>query len=109
MFLGDSNRGALNYYAPQVDAFTQYDVGVTAMLSMLSSVALQHSIEQKKVENLEAALESSRQIGMAIGILMASKLLTAEQAFEELRHASQRTHRKVRDIAAYVMDTGTLP
>ncbi len=109
IFLGETNRGALNYYAPQVDAFTQYDVGITAMLSMLSSVALRHSMEQKKVENLEAALESSRQIGMAIGILMASRLLTAEQGFEELRRASQRTHRKVRDIAAYVMDTGTLP
>ena len=109
VFLGDRDRGALNYYAPEVGAFTQFDVGVTTMLSVLSSIALQHTMAQEKVVNLEAALESSRQIGMAVGILMSSKLLTAEQAFDELRRASQRTHRKVRDIAEYVTETGVLP
>jgi hypothetical protein len=109
VLLGGDDRGAINYYAPEVDAFTQFDVGVAAMLSILSSIALRHSIEQRKVTNLEAALESSRQIGTAIGILMASQLMTADQAFDELRNASQRSHRKVRDIATYVNETGALP
>ena len=109
VFLGPDERGALNFYAPEVSAFTQYDVGVAGMLSIISSTALQATIQQQKVANLEAALESSRQIGMAIGILMARKLWTAEQAFQELRVASQRLHRKVRDIAADVNDTGELP
>lgn len=109
VFLGAGDRGALNLYAPQVGAFTQYDIGVTTMLSMLSSIALQHAIERKKVENLEVALDSSRLIGMAVGVLMSSRLLTADQAFDELRRASQRTHRKVRDIAEYVTETGALP
>lgn len=109
VFLGSDGRGALNFYAPEIGAFTQYDVGVAAMMAVITSTALQASIQQQKVTNLEAALESSRQIGMAIGILMARKLLTAEQAFEELRRASQRLHRKVRDIAATVNDTGDLP
>ena len=109
VFLNADDRGALNFYAPEAGAFTQYDVGVAGMLSVVASLAMQASIEQQKVSNLEAALESSRQIGMAIGILMARNLLTAENAFEELRRASQRLHRKVRDIAAEVNETGTLP
>jgi GAF domain-containing protein len=109
IFLSADDRGALNFYAPEAGAFTQYDVGVAGMLSIVASLALQASIEQQKVTNLEAALDSSRQIGMAIGILMARNLFTPEKAFEELRRASQRLHRKVRDIAAEVNDTGTLP
>lgn len=107
--LDDDGRGALNFYAPKVGAFTQYDIGVAGMLSILTSLALRATIHQQKVTNLEAALESSRQIGMAIGILMSSRLLTADQAFDELRVASQRLHRKVRDIAGHVNETGALP
>jgi AmiR/NasT family two-component response regulator len=46
---------------------------------------------------------------MAMGILMASKLLTAEQAFEQLRKASQHLHRRVREVAEQVTETGQLP
>ena len=58
---------------------------------------------------MERALESSREIGTAIGILMARELCTADQAFDLLRVASQHTHRKLRDIAAHVKETGALP
>jgi GAF domain-containing protein len=109
VFLGPDDRGALNFYAPEVGAFTDYDVGVAGMLSVVSSLALQAATQQQKATNLEAALESSRQIGMAMGILMSSKLLTAEQAFDALRSASQRLHRKIRDIATDVNDTGEVP
>jgi hypothetical protein len=40
---------------------------------------------------------------------MSSRLLTADKAFDELRRASQRLHRKVRDIAVEVNETGVLP
>jgi AmiR/NasT family two-component response regulator len=40
---------------------------------------------------------------------MARELLTAEQAFDRLRDASQRQHRKLRDIAEEVISTGQLP
>jgi AmiR/NasT family two-component response regulator len=64
---------------------------------------------QRKVENLTVALESNREIGVAVGILMATHLLTAEQAFNRLRDVSQRRHRKLRDIAQHVVSTGELP
>src|SRR5829696_26281 len=42
-------------------------------------------------EQLERALVSNRQIGMAMGILMERHSLTHEQAFHRLRDLSQRS------------------
>jgi hypothetical protein len=64
---------------------------------------------QNKIEYLQEALRTSREIGVAIGILMAREFCTQEQAFDWLREASQRTHRKLREIAHDVRRTGTLP
>jgi len=109
IFLSGKERGALNFYANTVDAFDQLDLGIGAMLSVIASVALQHASEQRRRENLEIALESSRVIGMAMGIVMANRLVTADQAFEALRKASQDSNRKLRDVAVEVMETGALP
>jgi AmiR/NasT family two-component response regulator len=59
-----------------------------------------------KIAHLEAALVSSRRIGAAIGILMARRHVTYDQAFELLRVASQQGNRKLRDVAEDVIFTG---
>jgi ANTAR domain len=51
----------------------------------------------------------SREIGTAMGVLMARNQMTQEEAFEALRGASQHLNRKLRDVAAEVVDTGVLP
>lgn len=60
-------------------------------------------------ENLRLALDSNRDIGAALGILMYSRKLTRDTAFELLRSTSQRAHRKLRDVAEDVLRTGQLP
>ena len=60
-------------------------------------------------EQIRAALDSSRIIGTAVGIVMASYRLTAHQGFQLLVTASQNNNRKLRDIAALVASTGELP
>jgi len=42
-------------------------------------------------------------------VLMASYTITEHQAFDLLRTVSQRTHRKLRDVAGDVALTGALP
>ena len=59
-----------------------------------------------KNANLEIALKSNRQIGMALGIVMYSRKVTAEAAFDLLREVSQRTHHKLRDVAELVIERG---
>ena len=63
---------------------------------------------RQKIANLEIALESSREIGAAIGILMNQRQITVDEAFQLLRTKSQRTHRKLRDVASEVLYTGSL-
>lgn len=62
-----------------------------------------------RASNLQKALQSNRTIGTALGIVMASQAITAEQAFDELRRASQQSNRKLRDIADEVVYTGAPP
>lgn len=102
-------RAALNFYAKQADAFDERDVGVAAIFAPFAAVALQSQVNRRHAEQLEAALASSRQIGTAIGILMARELVTSDEAFAQLRDASQHLNRKLRDIAAIVAETGELP
>jgi AmiR/NasT family two-component response regulator len=58
---------------------------------------------------LEVAVTTNRQIGAAIGILMHQHKITESQGFELLREISQRTNRKLRDLADELVFTGALP
>ena len=59
--------------------------------------------------NLEGALEHSRDIGVAMGIMMASEHVTRECAWDMLRMVSQHQNRKLYLVAADVVETGELP
>jgi hypothetical protein len=64
--------------------------------------------QQAQAEHLRIALTTNREIGIALGILMASRMLTSEGAFDYLRHISQHTHRKLHDLALELVETGTI-
>ena len=73
------------------------------------ALALEADAQRTRADNLLVALDTSRTIGMAIGILMNEHKLTAEAAYSRLREASQQAQRKLRDIADEVVHTGELP
>jgi AmiR/NasT family two-component response regulator len=52
--------------------------------------------------HLREALESRDLIGQAKGILMARQGISADQAFDLLRHNSQQSGRKLKDLAAEI-------
>jgi AmiR/NasT family two-component response regulator len=56
---------------------------------------------------MRLAMESRAVIEQAKGVLMAQRGVDAEQAFEILRQASQRSNRKLRDVAAGIVATTT--
>jgi ANTAR domain-containing protein/GAF domain-containing protein len=109
LFLNDGNRGALNFYAMKPDAFDMSAVATGSIFAAYASMAQLAALHQDQAIHLSRAVESNREIGVAMGILMANKRQTQEQAFTDLRIASQHLHRKLRDIAAEVIYTGTLP
>jgi AmiR/NasT family two-component response regulator len=100
---------ALNLYAETVDAFSNDAIDTATIFAAHASsfVALLEAEDQ--ASNLVAALESNREIGVALGVLMAHRKVTQEQAFTLLRVASQNLHRKLREIANEVVETGALP
>jgi len=75
-------------------------------LACLRTFALDEA--EDRSANLAQALASNRQIGAAIGILMASHKVTSDRAFALLREASNRTNRRLRDVADQVVFTGSL-
>jgi hypothetical protein len=99
---------ALNLYAESRDAFDESATWLGLVFATHGSLALAAAGRQERIQNLEQALASNREIGIAIGVLMSTQLVTEQQAFDLLRMASQRSHRKLRDVAAGVVETGTL-
>ena len=74
-------------------------------------VELLDRVETAELEahNLRRALEHSRDIGTAVGVLMALRKVTRDEAFELLRRTSQDHNRKVHALALDVISTGVLP
>jgi len=62
------------------------------------------------IKSLRAIRLSTRDvIGQAKGILMERQRLSAGDAFDLLRRASQRLNRKLIDVAEHLTETGELP
>ena len=97
--------GALNIYARQRHAFTPDSVATGVLLAAHCAVAIAATTASA---NLRIALESRDVIGQAKGILMERHKITPTEAFDLLITASQHSHRKLRDIAAHLTETGAL-
>ena len=85
-----------------MDGLTPVERFILEMLDRLDTAEV-------RAANLKRALDHSRAIGMAMGILMARHQMTHEQAFEALRRVSQDANRKLYMVALDVMETGELP
>jgi hypothetical protein len=100
--------GGLNLYSRRVDAFDTSDLDPGHLLAAHGALAFAIVQARGEAEGLRIAVETNRDIGVAVGILMRGFMLSRDQAFDVLRVASQHQHRKLRDIALDVIDTGTL-
>jgi hypothetical protein len=105
----DELLAGLNLYSREVNAFGATSEAVGMLLATHGALAVAETAEREKADNLVIALKTSREIGIATGILMQKYLVSRDEAFNLLRMASQRLHRKLADIAAEVAETGELP
>ncbi len=100
--------GALNLYARSDDAFGQAEVGQAERFAAHAAAVLANAIElttaAKLNEQLNEALRTREVIGQAQGILMLRHGVTTEEAFDMLRRASQRSNRKLRDVALDIVE-----
>jgi len=95
---------ALAVYGADPDAFTGAGHDIALLFAAQGGVALRNAAAyrgcRELVVNLQSALESRAVIEQAKGILVAEHGCDPEVAFKELSRVSQRTNRKVREIAA---------
>jgi DNA-directed RNA polymerase specialized sigma24 family protein len=109
----NGNLGALNLYARYPLAFGATDRAKGLIFATLSGLALggahSHEDEGRRADNLNQALATREIIGQAQGILMERERITADQAFDILRRASQHLNIKLREVAQDLVDTGDRP
>jgi GAF domain-containing protein len=109
LFTDEDTFGALNLYSREPASFDDDALAIGTTLAAHAALALSRAREREQIAGLEQAVASNRSIGMAIGILMAINRVSQEEAFDLLRVTSQRTNRKLREIADDVVLTGALP
>jgi GAF domain-containing protein len=101
--------GAMLLFSTEPNFFTETICRFADVYADHAAIALARVSDHERAENLETALQSNREIGMAVGILMVRYGLTDQAAFDLLRVTSQHEHRKLRDIAAETVYSGELP
>jgi GAF domain-containing protein len=100
-------HGALNLYAIEPHAFDDEARSVARGFASHAAVAVHnmHLYESTRelAENLHAAMQSRAVIEQAKGIVMAQRRVDAAEAFAILSGASQRSNRKLRDLAQAIV------
>lgn len=105
LYTNHEELGALNVYSTERNVFTERSERVGWLLAshaaVLYSAARTHS-------QLETAVASRRDIGEALGLVMATYQLGEDQALQLLKKVSQDRHMKLRELARAIND-GELP
>ncbi len=106
--LDNRTIGGLNLYSLRPAIFDDDVFALGLLVATSAALAVSAARNRVKARELMNGLESNRDIGIAMGILMNAHKVTRQQAFDLLRVASQHSHRKLRDIADTVAETGVL-
>jgi len=104
---GDGIIGGLNLYSSSPDGFSSLDENLMALFTGQASVSLANAAVYRSAlrltGQLQEALASRAVIEQAKGALMVTRGLDEDAAFAVLREDSQRTNRKLRDVARAVL------
>ena len=99
--------GALNFYSRTPDAFDGTALALAELLTAHASLAVQAATayysNRDLAEQMREAIDSRATIEQAKGVLIAQRQCTPDEAFQLLVSASQRSNRKLRDIAQDVV------
>ena len=95
--------GALNVFSDTAGALTQHSLDQAIVLTAFASIAMAALERGEEAVTLRRGLESNREIGKAIGLLMAMHSITDDQAFEMLSKVSQEMNIKLAEVASQVV------
>lgn len=105
--------GALNVYSTRTAAFDAEQVELLQVVASYAAVAVAnahaHHSAREQARQLSEAMTSRATIEQAKGIIMGERRCTADEAFAILTRLSQSTNRKLRDIAAALVEQASRP
>lgn len=100
----DRKVAALNLFGDAPGTLDERSVDQAAVLAAFASVALTSATREEQARTLREGLASNREIGKAVGLMMAFHKVDDEQAFDILRRASQEMNLKLSEVARQVVD-----
>ncbi len=100
---GSEKIGALNLFSDDVGGMSPRSADQAIILAAFASVAVSTLHHREEVRTLSQGLESNREIGKAVGLLMAFHKVPDVGAFDMLRKASQDMNIKLVEVAREVV------
>ncbi|MEW1955636.1 GAF and ANTAR domain-containing protein [Terrabacter sp. NPDC080008] len=104
LLLDGDKVGALNLYSDTPGALTGRSADSGAVIASFASVALMAIRAREEAATLRQGLQSNREIGKAVGLLMAAHHISGEEAFELLRTTSQELNMKLAKLASQIVE-----
>ena len=99
----DESEQRLDETDVQIDALAERARIDREMITQLQADGL---LTSEHAVNMALALQSSRTIGAAVGIIMAMRRVSEPVAFDMLKRESQDTNTKIRALAEQIVVTG---
>jgi GAF domain-containing protein len=113
MVVQDRAVGGFNLFSNDVAAFDGDAADTAGLFAALAGLAVAGSLaywhQHGVVQHLEEALRTRPAIEQAKGIIIARDGVAPEEAFDILRRASQRSNRKLREIAVEIVERAVQP
>lgn len=104
LLIDKRKAAALNLFSETPNLFDSEAAGRAAVLAAFASVAINAIAQGEDASSLRRGLLSNREIGKAVGLLMAFHQISDDDAFGMLRKASQDMNIKLADVARQVVD-----
>lgn len=99
MIIENNKVGALNLFADRPGALTKQSANQGIILASFASVVISAVTRKDTADMLAEGLKGNREIGKAVGLLMALHKVSDAAAFDLLRQASQDMNVKIAEIA----------
>lgn len=104
LLLEGDKVGALNLFSDTPGGLTSKSADTGAVIASFASVALMAIRAREEAATLRHGLQSNREIGKAVGLLMAAHHISGEEAFELLRSTSQELNMKLAKLASQIIE-----
>ena len=101
LYAQEDELGALNLYGDRPAAFDNDSLSIATMFATHAAIALKAAKTQGE---LERGLQTRTVIGQGMGIIMATRQVSAAQAFDLLRQQSQNQNVKLAQLAQELVD-----